>query len=30
MEAKRIVGIVLAAFIVGSCVWLQIRKKRKK
>jgi hypothetical protein len=30
MELKTIVAIVLVAFIVGSFIFLQVRKKNKK
>lgn len=30
MEPKTIVAIVLVAFIIGSFIFLQIRKKNKK
>jgi hypothetical protein len=30
MEGKTIIAIVLVAFIVGSFIWLQIRKRNKK
>lgn len=30
MDAKTIMAGVLVVFIVGSFVWLQIRKKNKK
>lgn len=29
MEVKVIIAIVLVAFIVGSAVWLHLRKKNK-
>lgn len=29
MELKAILAIVLALFIVGAAVWLQVRKKNK-
>jgi hypothetical protein len=30
MELKTILAIVLVAFIIGTFVWLQIRKRNKK
>ncbi len=30
MEIKTIIAIVLVAFIIGSFIWLQIRKRNKK
>ena len=30
MEPKTIVAIVLVAFIIGGCIFLQVRKKNKK
>lgn len=30
MEPKTIVAIVLAAFIIGGFIFLQVRKKNKK
>lgn len=30
MEPKTIVAIVLVAFIIGSFIFLQVRKKNKK
>ena len=29
MEAKTIIAIVLAVFIVGAAVWLNIRNRKK-
>jgi hypothetical protein len=29
MELKAILGIVLVAFIVGTAIWLRLRKKNK-
>jgi hypothetical protein len=30
MELRTVVAIILVAFIIGSFVWLQIRKRNKK
>ena len=30
MDAKTIVAIVLVAFIIGACIWLNIRNRKKK
>ena len=30
MDAKTIVAIVLGAFIIGACIWLNIRNRKKK
>lgn len=30
MEPKTIIAIVLVAFIIGSFIWLQIRRHKKK
>ncbi len=30
MDAKTIIGIALAAFIVGGFIFLQVKNKRKK
>ena len=30
MDAKTIVAIVLVAFNIGACIWLNIRNRKKK
>ena len=30
MDSKTIVAIVLVAFIIGACIWLNIRNRKKK
>lgn len=30
MDAKTIVAIVLVAFIIGACIWLNIQNRKKK
>jgi hypothetical protein len=30
MELKAVIGIALAAFIIGGFIWLQIKKRNKK
>ena len=30
MDAKTIVAIVLVAFIIGACIWLNIPNRKKK
>lgn len=30
MEAKTVIAIVLAMFIVGGAIWLNIRNRKKK
>ena len=30
MDAKTIVAIVLVAFIIGACIWRNIRNRKKK